>query len=45
MRGDEEKNIFGEPGKEKKEIEFKEFVFEIEYTNYNEKFWDILWGQ
>ena len=40
----EEIEIFGEPGKEKKEIEFEKFEFEIEYSNNNEDFLNILWN-
>ena len=41
---EEEIEIFGEPGKEKKEIEFEKFEFEIEYSDNNENFFDILFG-
>ena len=37
----EEIEIFGEPGKEKKEIKFRDFKFKIEYSNI-EDFWNIL---
>ena len=41
---EEEIEIFGEPGKEKKEIEFEKFEFEIEYSDNNENFFDILFS-
>ena len=37
----EEIEIFGEPGKEKKKIKFKEFKFKIEYSNKTENIWNI----
>jgi hypothetical protein len=41
---EDEEKIFGEIGKEKKEIIFDKFKFKIEYDNKSENFWDILYS-